>query len=91
MFLHGAASSRTPYITVVIVLLIVQTLSDDPWCRVKAPCQVILSFQVYWLFPPFFLQISPMSSYVFRQGNLPKLNLQIDRGSDFSAWQTQWE
>jgi len=32
-----------------------------------------------------------MSSYVFRQGDLPKLDLQIDRGSDFSAWQTQWD
>ena len=32
-----------------------------------------------------------MSSYVFRQGDLPKLDLQIDRGSDFSAWQKQWE
>ena len=28
-----------------------------------------------------------MSSYVFHQGDLPKL----DHGSDFSAWQTQWE
>jgi len=32
-----------------------------------------------------------MSSYVFRQGDLPKLDLQINCGSDFSAWQTQWE
>ena len=32
-----------------------------------------------------------MSSYVFQQGDLPKLDLQIDHGSDFSAWQTQWE
>ena len=31
------------------------------------------------------------SSYVFRQGDLPKLDLQIDYGSDFSAWQMQWE
>ena len=74
MIIHGAASSETPYFTVVIVIFVVQTLSADPWCRVKAP-----------------LQISPMSSYVFRQGDLPKLDLQIDRGSDFSAWQTQWE
>ena len=29
-----------------------------------------------------------MSSYVFRKGDL---DLQIDRGSDFSAWQKQWE
>ena len=30
-------------------------------------------------------------SYVFRQGDLPKLDLKINCGSDFSAWQTQWE
>ena len=28
---------------------------------------------------------------MFRQGDLPKLDLQINRGSDFTAWQTQWE
>jgi len=32
-----------------------------------------------------------MSSYVFCQGDLPKLDLQVDRSSDFTAWQTQWE
>jgi len=32
-----------------------------------------------------------MSLYVFHQGDLPILDLQVDRGSDFSAWQTQWE
>lgn len=30
-------------------------------------------------------------SYVFRQGDLPKLDLQVDRGTDFKAWQTQWD
>ena len=30
-------------------------------------------------------------SYVFRQGDLPKLDLQVDRGTDFTAWKTQWE
>ena len=30
-------------------------------------------------------------SFTFRQGDLPKLDLQIDRGSDFTAWQTQLE
>ena len=30
-------------------------------------------------------------SFTFRQGDLPKLDLQVDRGSDFKAWQTQWE
>ena len=30
-------------------------------------------------------------AYVFRQGDLPKLDLQVDKGSDFKAWKTQWE
>jgi len=29
-------------------------------------------------------------SYVFRQGDLPKLDLQVDCGVDFKAWKTQW-
>jgi len=29
--------------------------------------------------------------FVFRQGDLPRLDLQVDRGSDFTAWQSQWE
>ena len=29
--------------------------------------------------------------YTFRQGDLPKLALQIDRGSDFAAWKVQWD
>ena len=30
-------------------------------------------------------------SYVFRQGDLPKLDIQVDRGADFAAWKTQWD
>ena len=30
-------------------------------------------------------------SFTFRQGDLPKLDLQLDHGSDFTAWHTQWE
>lgn len=30
-------------------------------------------------------------SYVFRQGDLPKLDLQVDRGTDLAAWKTQWD
>ena len=30
-------------------------------------------------------------TYTFRQGDLLKLDLQVDRGTDFSAWRTQWE
>ena len=29
--------------------------------------------------------------YVFRQGDLPRLDLQVDHSSDFQAWQAQWE
>ena len=28
--------------------------------------------------------------YVFRAGDLPKLDLQVDRGTDFKAWRDQW-
>ena len=28
--------------------------------------------------------------FTFRQGDLPKLELQVDRGSDFAAWKAQW-
>ena len=30
-------------------------------------------------------------NYTFRQGDLPKLDLQVDRGSDFAAWKLQWD
>ena len=30
-------------------------------------------------------------AYVFRQGDLPKLDLQVDRGTDFKAWRSQWD
>ena len=29
-------------------------------------------------------------SFVFRPGDLPKLDLQVDRGADFKAWKVQW-
>ena len=28
--------------------------------------------------------------YTFRQGDLPKLDLEVDKGSDFIAWNDQW-
>ena len=30
-------------------------------------------------------------SFTFRQGDLPKLDLQVDRGTDFKAWKAQWQ
>ena len=29
--------------------------------------------------------------YTFRLSDLPKLDLQVDKGTDFTAWRTQWE
>ena len=29
--------------------------------------------------------------YTFRQGDLPKLDLEVDKGSDFIAWNDQWQ
>ena len=29
--------------------------------------------------------------YVFHQGDLPKLDLQVDRGTNFTAWKLQWD
>ena len=29
--------------------------------------------------------------YTFRQGDLPKLDLEVDKGSDFIAWNAQWK
>ena len=30
-------------------------------------------------------------TYIFRQNELPKLDLYIDRETDFGVWQIQWE
>ena len=35
--------------------------------------------------------VNKTMAFVFRQGDLPKLDLQVDRGSDFKAWKIQWE
>ena len=31
-----------------------------------------------------------LMSYTFRAGDFPKLDLDVDRGSDFLAWEKQW-
>ena len=31
------------------------------------------------------------TTYTFRQGGLLNLDLQVDRGSDFAAWELQWD
>lgn len=30
-------------------------------------------------------------TYVFWHGDIPKLDVQIDRGSDFKVWKLQWK
>ena len=30
-------------------------------------------------------------TYTFQQDDLPKLDLQVDRGTDFKAWKSQWD
>lgn len=32
-----------------------------------------------------------MVTYVFRQEDLPKLNLQVNKGTHFQTWKKQWE
>ena len=39
-------------------------------------------------YPPHHKDTMP---YVFRQGHLPKLDLQVDCGTDFQAWREHWE
>ena len=29
--------------------------------------------------------------YTFRAGDLPKLDLDVDKGDDFKAWKTEWD
>ena len=36
------------------------------------------------------LRAATEPSYTFRLGDLPKLDLQVDRGTDFKAWKSQW-
>ena len=48
------------------------------------------------LLPPFFSDIATQEMtdpppYTFRQNDLPKLNIPIDRGTDFDAWRAQRE
>jgi len=34
---------------------------------------------------------APVPIYTFRLSDLPKLDLQVDRGTDFTAWRLQWD
>ena len=50
----------------------------------------VFKIVVQFSFLPFSQQAMAETSYTFCQGDLPKLDLQIHRGTEFMAWQTQW-
>ena len=37
------------------------------------------------------MMTTPPPTYTFQEGDIPKLDLQVDRGLDFTAWCTQWD
>jgi len=52
----------------------------------------VLSVIVQFVLPPFSLNRRMAESpCILRQGDLPKLDIQIDRGTEFTAWRTQWD
>ena len=50
----------------------------------------VFNIVVRFSFPPYFQQAMTEPSYTFHQGDLPKLDLQINRGTEFMVWWTQW-
>ena len=36
-------------------------------------------------------EVMPDQKYVFRVSDLPKLNIEVDRGTDFEAWELTWK
>ena len=98
-FLHGAASSS---FTSEAFKIVTVTLPDSiitqravPWCWLEAPKKVIVSIILYHFSHHFLIclacSITMKMPYFFRQGNLPKLDVQVDRGSDFTVWTAKWE
>ena len=71
----------------------VLTTGAVPWCRLEAPDKVGVLLVSHSHFPPFYRFDRPMidPTYTFNQSDLPKLNLNIDRGTNFTAWCTQWD
>ena len=62
-----------------------------PWCRFEAPSKVIHQSLTDNRSPAIFFCLDTTMPFTFRQGDLPKLDLQVDRGSDFTAWKAQWD
>ena len=44
----------------------------------------------YTIFLPCVFFLAGQMPYVFRLSDLPKLDLDVDRGTDFTAWTAQW-
>ena len=62
-----------------------------PWCRFEAPSKVIHQSFTDNRSPAIFFCLDTTMPFTFRQGDLSKLDLQVDRGSDFTAWKAQWD
>ena len=70
------ADTHTNSVPIITTVLI-------SWCRLEAPVQEDPMSSP----PP---EAAQGSSYTFRLSDLPKLDLQVDRGTDFTAWHLQW-
>ena len=68
-----------------------------PWCRSEAPVKAAVSVCSLHCFPPFFspslMEITTphRDDNPMGRGNLPKLDLQINKGTDFNACCLQWK
>ena len=77
-----------------------------PWCRFEAPTKVAVLFVRTSFSHSFYLAVWSCDTtnpprdaldsraegrYTFRLSDLLKVDLQIDKGMDFSAWRLQWQ
>ena len=61
------------------------------WCRLEVPDKAfkVTPFPTIFVFQ--LVESMTAAVYTFRQGDLPMLDLQVDRETDFTAWWIQWE
>ena len=64
------------------------TLGANTWFRCEAPVKV--TPYCYTVFLPCVSFLAGQMPYVFRLSDLPKLDFDVDRGTDFTAWTAQW-